>query len=288
MSDKINNNQKEISNDIHLIISTNKSSRKAFLYAQEAGYFEADSSYNIALDSLDSFLMLYVVSGDGKLIYDNNEYHLCHGDLFFIDCKKHYEYSAADNKRWYVHYFYFNGRQARGYYDILTNNKSPVFKVQDHKSVKSLFWQIVFLNSKNNKYAEPITSLHITRILTHLCMLNGNESDLNVEFPPYIHYVFNHIERFYDEKITLDLLAEIYSISKFHLAREFKRCSGQTIHDYLITTRINKAKSLLRYSDKSIEKIATEVGCYSSSHFIKLFTSREDVTPNVYRKQWTK
>jgi AraC-like DNA-binding protein len=118
-------------------------------------------------------------------------------------------------------------------------------------------------------------------------LLKNNDYISDFEYPEYINDIFHRIDHFYNKKYTLDKLAKLYSINKFHLAREFKKYSGTTLNEYLITTRIDRAKQFLRYSKKSIEQIAQEVGFYNSSHFIKMFHTREHITPLSYRKQWT-
>lgn len=287
--DKIDNLSANMSNvSVRLTLSPSNTAREAFLYAQETGYLEVDPSYCVELDNLNSFLILFVVMGEGKLLYENDEYLLESGDLFYIDCKKYHKYYATNKKGWRILYLYFNGKQARGNYKVITKGKSPILKVMNSKIVSSIFWQIISLHQKHTKFSELHTSLQITKLLTEISMLGEDEAVVNVEYPPYIHYVFHHIDHYFDEKITLNMLSELYGVSKFHLSREFKRYSGLTINEYIIAARINRAKTLLRYSHKTIEKIAEEVGFYSASHFIKLFHKREYMTPQSYRNQWTK
>lgn len=275
-----------ISESIQLIVSPTPAARETYLYVQETGYLE-HSSQSFASENLDSYLLMYVVKGHGKLIYETSEYQLNEEDIFFINCKKYHKYYGIRNG-WTVLYLYINGLQVHGYYNTITNNKTPIFTVKNSKTTASLFWQIITLHRKKSRYAEVLSSLHITRILTDISMFGNDEAILDAEFPLYIDYVFHYINHNYNKKITLDMLSELYCVNKFHLAREFKRCSGTTINEYVITTRINKAKELLHYTTKSVEEIADEVGFYSSSHFIKLFRSREYVTPLFYRKQWTR
>ena len=50
--------------------------------------------------------------------------------------------------------------------------------------------------------------------------------------------------------------------------------------------RISTAKSLLRFSDASIESIAEQCGFSDSAYFIKVFKNAENITPYSYRKKW--
>lgn len=289
MQENSENMQEGISAEsIRLSISPSQIAKSTFLYALETGYLEMDNSYSVCLENSNSFLLLLVLDGEGKLIYEDKEYQLNNDDLVLIDCKKYHKYYTINKYGWVILYLYFNGNSACNYYNLISRDMVPIFKVENLKVIASLLWQIVTLHRKYNIHAEHLTSLHITRILTEICMFRDNEAVFDAEFPVFINEVFHHIYHFYHEKITLDLLSQLYQVSKFHLAREFKRCSGTTIKDYLATIRINKAKLLLRYSNESIADIAEKVGFNCSSHFIKHFHKREHTTPLYYRKQWTR
>ena len=86
--------------------------------------------------------------------------------------------------------------------------------------------------------------------------------------------------------MSLDLISSHLNVSKYHLSREFSRCMGMSIHQYLISCRIQAAKELLRESSLSVEDIACQVGIGHVSHFIQLFRDREGSTPLEYRKMW--
>ena len=70
------------------------------------------------------------------------------------------------------------------------------------------------------------------------------------------------------------------------LSREYKKNYGVTILNDLVAIRISHAKSLLRFSDTSIEQIALSCGFQDAGYFIKVFRNAEGMTPLVYRKKW--
>lgn len=279
----------DISNEsIRLIASPSIMAKKAFLYMLEMGYLETDYSYLQELDNVDSFLFLFTISGEGKLEYDGKEYTLTRDQLFLIDCKKYYYCGTPDPKEWMVLYMYFNGYQAKEYYKMIVKNHNPVFTTENPKAITSMFWQIVGLHKKKNNYSEMLTSLHITKLLTEIALIQADTTSLETEYPDYLNAIFYYIKRNYTTKITLDMLAEKFTINKYHLEKVFKRYSGTTINEYVIMNRMDKAKALLRYTNKSVDEIANEVGFYNASHFIKMFREREHVTPLNYKKLFVK
>ncbi len=76
---------------------------------------------------------------------------------------------------------------------------------------------------------------------------------------------------------------EIFLSANFIL---FKRIFGTTIGEYILKQRISQAKSLLRFSDLSIDEIAARCGFADGGYFIKVFKKEEKITPAKYRKLW--
>ena len=94
------------------------------------------------------------------------------------------------------------------------------------------------------------------------------------------------IDRNFRNRLTLSYFEDKYHLSRFHIAREFKKYMGITLNEYLINARISYAKELLKYTDLQIGEIAFEAGMNNVTHFINLFKSREEMTPLSYRKAW--
>ena len=85
---------------------------------------------------------------------------------------------------------------------------------------------------------------------------------------------------------AMDELAQRFDISKYYLTREFKRAYGETIFQHIIGLRINYAKRLLRFTDKSVEEISVLCGFKDQSYFSKQFKKAENVTCLAFRHRW--
>ena len=90
----------------------------------------------------------------------------------------------------------------------------------------------------------------------------------------------------YAEPVTLDVLARVLSLSKYHLQKLFRRQVGQTPNEFLNDLRLNHAKEFLRATDEPVARIAEAVGFENASYFIRRFKRHEGVTPAVYRRRW--
>ena len=96
--------------------------------------------------------------------------------------------------------------------------------------------------------------------------------------------VLTHIETQYADRINLETLSEISSMSKNSLLRAFNRYYGRTPIDYLIWYRLEKARELLINTRHSITDIAFTVGFLDSNYFARKFNKQYRVSPRAYRK----
>lgn len=88
----------------------------------------------------------------------------------------------------------------------------------------------------------------------------------------------------YTEHITLDDLAKRYALSKQGLIRKFRRCTGKTPLEYLISIRMARGKQLLRNTTLPIGEIARQCGFDNVYYFSNAFKHVTGVSPSAYRK----
>ena len=83
--------------------------------------------------------------------------------------------------------------------------------------------------------------------------------------------VIKYTNRHYQENITLNQICTIFSKSRSFISHTFKKETGQSFREYLISVRLRAAKSLLLYSNLSISEIAYSVGFNDSNYFSNTF-----------------
>lgn len=90
-------------------------------------------------------------------------------------------------------------------------------------------------------------------------------------------------ENFMNEELCSAEIAGKLSISISYLSRYMNKTFGMGFGDYLNKVRLDKAKSLLKNSSKTVNEIANEVGYTSTSSFIRTFKRLEGITPGQYK-----
>jgi AraC family transcriptional regulator len=92
-------------------------------------------------------------------------------------------------------------------------------------------------------------------------------------------YVMAHLE----ESISVQALAAIVGLSRFHFARAFKQSEGVTPHRFLLQCRVRRAQELLAGTELPLAQIALAAGFSDQSHCSRRFRELVGVTPTKYR-----
>jgi AraC-like DNA-binding protein len=93
------------------------------------------------------------------------------------------------------------------------------------------------------------------------------------------------IDARYSEQLDVQALARRAHTSPAHFSRRFKRTFGETPHQYVLTRRIERAKHLLRETDRSVTEISLDVGFQSLGSFSAKFKAVVGGTPTEYRRK---
>ncbi|MFX1705001.1 AraC family transcriptional regulator [Chitinophaga sp. CC14] len=95
----------------------------------------------------------------------------------------------------------------------------------------------------------------------------------------------SYIDTKYKEHISAHGLAEEFRMDIKTLRIVVQAITGESIHNYLLKVRLDKATQDLLDFKLSIASIATRNGFSHSHHFSRLFKARYGVTPRKYREE---
>ena len=91
-------------------------------------------------------------------------------------------------------------------------------------------------------------------------------------------------QKFSDESLCLQVLAEKFHVSQSYLSRGLKQRIGMGFSDYLNSLRLEKAKLLLLSSiNLTILEVSLQAGFSSQHYFCRVFRQTEGVSPTEYR-----
>jgi len=117
-------------------------------------------------------------------------------------------------------------------------------------------------------------------------LMEKNDEPINRHGHEYnwqIKKVLAYMEEHSHEKLELDQLAAVASLSRSHFCQFFKTQTGMRPMEYVNFLRINKAASLLRTGSYNVLEAALESGYHHVSYFSKCFKFYMNMTPSEYR-----
>jgi AraC-like DNA-binding protein len=284
----------EVTNTRRVICTPSAFARQHFFYLQEAGYLKNTRPHLSRRKGLDSYLFLIVLSGEGHVSYTLSgtsgesvaqTHPAVPGDCFYLDCTREYSHISSEANPWELLWIHFNGSQAAAYYDYFAERSSWHLHPLHLSELIAAIDTILALNETRSENTEILTSQQIVNIFTILSTEQLRETD-DSRLKEKLKNIVSYLDGHYTEDISLDRLSQMFFISKYYLSREFKKEYGMTVIQYILSKKITCAKELLRYSNSSIEEIATLSGIGDPSYFNKVFRKLEGCTASEYRKKW--
>ena len=120
----------------------------------------------------------------------------------------------------------------------------------------------------------------LTVAVNQLEKVRGIKNVPDERFTEIMNYIQNHYLT-----VTLEELAGKFALSTPYLSKYIKEKSGMTFVDNVKKIRMKKAKTLLKNSSLTVERVAEQVGYPSVEHFNRVFKKEFQMTPVQYRNQ---
>lgn len=129
--------------------------------------------------------------------------------------------------------------------------------------------------------ANSVTLLNATAVMDFTRRVSEAKIPMDMESDIYraIQFISNHV----NQNISVEDVAEFLGIDRSTLSRKFKRELGFNISSYIMRRKLEEAKTLLIYTDKTISEIS-EYLCFSTqSYFQNVFKKKYEQTPKEFR-----
>ncbi len=122
--------------------------------------------------------------------------------------------------------------------------------------------------------------LSISRLVYESLNPDLAENDSDTLYQSLIQYIETHI----DENLSLDILAEKFHISKFHISHVFTETNGLSLHKYIIKKRLEMCKDAI-LSGLDISAVSNSYGFSDYSVFYRAFVKEYGKSPKKYRDE---
>ncbi len=179
-------------------------------------------------------------------------------------------------------------------YSHLLSGKSEVFYNNDsfdmNHDIRSLVFQ--FMEEAENKqpgYEFIMQSLNTQILINLLRNVTSNVSynSISREYSDVrvVKYTEEYLRSHLCSDFSLDELASFANYSPYHFIRIFKKHTGKTPFEYLAELKMERAKTLLKNKNYSVNEVSFLCGYANRTHFSTVFKRMVGMPPSKYRKQ---
>ena len=253
-------------------------------YCTEAGHFYGRSRFATARTDKESYLLFYTVAGAGLIEQGVQQVELPAGSALLLNCRTPQSYCTAPGQQSWQHtWVHLDGAGVANLAEtLLPQNRLTPVRVSAWE-MQPLFDTIFFVLDRGTVAAQIETGLTLHRMLALMAarLLAGDASRSNRAL---IEQATGYIRAHYAEPLSLDALLAQTPVSKSWFLRLFRQYTGTTPYNFLLSTRITRAKELLVLTDFAVSEVAHQVGFGDESNFSTRFTAMVGQSPQQYRK----
>lgn len=231
------------------------------------------------------FLFQYTVSGFGHVEINGAVRSVGPGQAFLVEIPgAHRYYLPESSPSWEFCFILFRPWGLEDAWRQACVKLAPVAAVPPDSPLILFLEEMVRLG-QNSRISDGFTaSAHVYRFMMELLRFAEGGPTRQEAWPAGVTLAVREMERDSCRIVSVDTLAEVAGMSKYHFIRQFKRHTGMTPLEYLTRVRIRQAVSLLRETGLSVDEVAKEVGYSGSSYFIKVFHKAVGFTPGEFRQ----
>lgn len=271
--------------------------QKAYQEAMTYDHVLLSPAEQIGLHHQSSWEMSYIIKGTGKRIIGDTREDFLEGEIVLIvpemphqwifdkgdtDCNGNIENITvtfpADFLKQLASIFPEYEQMAKWFGDLRTSIK---FAKSDADSISILLRQMEFEqpHERINTLLSLLSDIYRNRRFTLAGSFPSNDSaaDRVKKINVWLTCNFQH-------EVSIDSLAKYIGMNRSALCTFYKRNTGETIFNHLMTLRVEAAKHILQTEDTSIAQCCFKSGFNDIPHFNRTFKRLTGVTPSEYRK----
>ncbi len=247
---------------------------KIFFFPQWSGHFVCKKDFRIERSGFKSILILHTKSGSGKLCYRGEAVRLVQGSFAVINCLDEHTYFPIEE--WDFEFLHFDGASAQDFYEHIYSLCGR-FIFEDVKLSQKLS-QVLSACREKNLANEAVISKYISDIL-YILLASAQKNR-----PHIFDEVCEYIEKNLVSDLSAGTVAQHFGFSRSYFSTAFKRSAGTTVSEYLLSCRLNRAKTLMANSELSVSRISELTGFKDTTTFIRAFKRKEGITPLKYMR----
>ena len=252
---------------------------------------------------LDSFAMIFTVSGTAKVLVSSKVIELKSHSLLIIAPGIPFGLDALSDTvvpiltvptslihRTFYSIFQYEGILLKFISNATWSDTCSAYLLYTNmlnKSILSILNNIIAEEAYPTKYDDAIKAHLLISMVGYLSSMSPSASQLSatrITKSTQIAKILRYIQENY-RTVTLEQLASNFHYTVPYVSKLIKNSTGLTFTDILREMKFNVCRSLLLNSNLKINKIAELSGFQNTDHFNRIFKKRTGLTPSEYKKE---
>ena len=250
----------------------------------------------VALHHHDFYEVYFFLSGNVQYNIENRSYLLTPGDVLLISPMELHQPMFGPEHREYERIVLWIDKQFLEGFSLPGESFTVCFNTDDpghsnllrpegvaRQFLTFLLEQLIAASTSREPYHETTSMSYLAQVLVllnRLALQQRNDDAVSTQ-DSTVYSVLGYINEHYNENLPLDELANRFFISKYHLAREFQRLVGTSVHRYIVQKRLVMAKQMLS-SGKPSSEVYQSCGFGDYSNFYRAFKAEYQISPKEY------
>lgn len=256
------------------------------LYTTSCGISRTEPLHSFGPAVKPFYLIHYVLSGKGRFVSDEKEYHLKPGYGFLITPDELAFYEADPEEPWTYVWVGFTGTGEEAAIEQLGISKShPVFYCENTEEIYSVARDMMEHNTSS--FSDRLRRNGDLQLF--LSIIAGREDAPAEEKEDkgnlHVQKAVDFVRMNYCNPIKVTDIADYVCINRSYLYTLFEQYLHVSPQEFLTLYRITRSLELLHSTDYPIESIAFSSGYTDVLVFTKAFKRTKGMSPSTYRKE---
>jgi len=257
------------------------------LHINSAGIYMKECPANVHShgDGRKDYYLAYHYGGHMIVTIDGVRHEVKPGDLFLLTPGQPHTYWYVNDGNVQNYWVHFTGYAADTFVKMFrAHSPEPIISVGRYLDNTAFFNRIIDELGMKNADFQMMCAGHFTQLIaTLLRQMQNKNAWRNQAIMGSIQYIRDN----FSKKILVADLAKLSDMTVKRFTAEFRKYTGASPKQYIVTYRLEQAIGLITAQNASLCEAAEMAGFENQMYFSRIFSKYMNMTPSQYKKKYT-
>jgi AraC-like DNA-binding protein len=259
--------------------------RSRDLYPEAVGHYVSAAGHVMQRSAAEheDHLLMHCIQGGGWLQVDGERRPVRAGDVMVLPAGVGHAYEADVDTPWTLYWCHVGGANVQVFLAALLGGERYTVNHPGLAAGLLTDWQAL-LDTRSPGYEPERLQLMAARVrMLMLVLAQSGQQAGGIRSRLDVAMVQAWMQAHLDQAVSLERLADVAGMEKFHFARTFRRLTGQAPLAHFQHRRMARACEWLDTGEDGIGEIAQRLGYTDPHYFSRQFRQVIGMAPSAYR-----